>query len=203
MKKTRQNILEQAAAEFSAKGYSEASTREILLKAKANIASINYYFGSKEALYTEVLNRVRDRFTEAFSEVSDEYDTYIKNSGDRKMAENLIRKMIKILISLACSGDMDSIIYIREYVDPSPAYEKVFGGFNDNFRKMLEDLILSASDGRLSKEEAGLSCMMLISFILSLYTRKNIILNGMSWKSYDDAAREKIYRTVCRALNLN
>ena len=146
---------------------------------------------------------MRDRFTEAFSEVSDEYDTYIKNSGDRKMAENLIRKMIKILISLACSGDMDSIIYIREYVDPSPAYEKVFGGFNDNFRKMLADLILSASDGRLSKEEAGLSCMMLISFILSLYTRKNIILNGMSWKSYDDAAREKIYRTVCRALNLN
>ena len=203
MKRTRQNILEQAAAEFSAKGYSEASTREILLKAKANIASINYYFGSKEALYAEVLNRVRNRFADAFAEISAEYAVHRESGADQKSAENLIKKMIKILISLACSGDMDSIIYIREYVDPSPAYNEVFGEFNNNFRKMLADLIMSAAGGKLSMESAGLSCMMLISFILSLYTRKNIILSGMSWKSYDDAAREIIFQTVCRSLNLD
>ena len=49
---------------FAADGYADGSVREIAERAKVNVASINYYFGSKEALYREVLLAVHQRLLE-------------------------------------------------------------------------------------------------------------------------------------------
>lgn len=40
---------------FARTGFADGSVREISKKAEVNVASINYYFGSKEGLYREVL----------------------------------------------------------------------------------------------------------------------------------------------------
>lgn len=51
----KERILEAAGDVFAKAGYADGSVREISLKARVNVASINYYFGSKEGLYREVL----------------------------------------------------------------------------------------------------------------------------------------------------
>lgn len=51
----KERILEAAGGVFAKAGYADGSVREISLKARVNVASINYYFGSKEGLYREVL----------------------------------------------------------------------------------------------------------------------------------------------------
>ena len=54
---TKNRILLAATKVFARKGYKEATVREICeLAGTANINSINYYFGSKENLYREILN---------------------------------------------------------------------------------------------------------------------------------------------------
>ena len=50
---TRQRVLECAVAVFAEKGFRDATIHEICDKAEANIAAVNYYFGSKEKLYAE------------------------------------------------------------------------------------------------------------------------------------------------------
>lgn len=50
----RERLLKAAAAVFAKDGFEKASLRAICLKAKANVASVKYYFGSKEGLYREV-----------------------------------------------------------------------------------------------------------------------------------------------------
>lgn len=50
---TQIRILDTAITTFSQKGYSAAKVSDICRKAKANQASVNYYFGSKEGLYVE------------------------------------------------------------------------------------------------------------------------------------------------------
>ena len=51
---TRQALLDAAGEVFAAGGFRSATVREICLRAGANIAAVNYHFGDKERLYTEV-----------------------------------------------------------------------------------------------------------------------------------------------------
>jgi len=51
----RDELLDAATEVFAERGYHAATIREICRRAGANIASINYHFGDKLALYTEVL----------------------------------------------------------------------------------------------------------------------------------------------------
>ena len=54
---TRERILEAAGAVFAEKGFRDATVREIVARAKVNLAAVNYHFRDKEALYAEVLER--------------------------------------------------------------------------------------------------------------------------------------------------
>lgn len=48
---TKTRLLHAAGQVFANKGFEAATVREICDKAEANIASVNYYFGDKQALY--------------------------------------------------------------------------------------------------------------------------------------------------------
>jgi AcrR family transcriptional regulator len=52
---TRVRLLNSAAEVFAEYGYEDATVRQICERVGANIALVNYYFGNKLELYTEVL----------------------------------------------------------------------------------------------------------------------------------------------------
>jgi len=52
---TRSLLLETAGQVFAERGYADATSKEICERAGTPMASINYHFGSREALYEEVL----------------------------------------------------------------------------------------------------------------------------------------------------
>lgn len=54
---TRERILDAAGEVFAEKGLREATVREIVARAKVNLAAVNYHFRGKEGLYAEVLER--------------------------------------------------------------------------------------------------------------------------------------------------
>jgi AcrR family transcriptional regulator len=53
---TRERLLRAAGEVFAAQGFRDATVRDICQSARVNVASVNYHFRSKEALYTEVLS---------------------------------------------------------------------------------------------------------------------------------------------------
>lgn len=63
---TRQRLLAAAAEVFAQKGYWEATHAEICQKAQANIAAVNYHFGSKEKLYIEAWRHAFERSIQAY-----------------------------------------------------------------------------------------------------------------------------------------
>ncbi len=52
---TRDKLIEAAGHVFAERGYRAATIREICRRAGANVAAVNYTFGDKMGLYTEVL----------------------------------------------------------------------------------------------------------------------------------------------------
>jgi AcrR family transcriptional regulator len=52
---TRARIIESAGEVFAKTGFGKATVREICALAHANVAAVNYHFGDKLGLYTEVL----------------------------------------------------------------------------------------------------------------------------------------------------
>ena len=53
---TRTRLLEAAREVFAAHGFQGATVREICRRAEANVAAVNYHFGSKDELLAEALN---------------------------------------------------------------------------------------------------------------------------------------------------
>ena len=71
---TRKRILEAACEAFSEGGYGGTSIRQIVAKSGTNIASVNYHFGSKEALYKEALERTLAKFASDFGSSLDDLE---------------------------------------------------------------------------------------------------------------------------------
>jgi AcrR family transcriptional regulator len=55
--RTRQALLQAAGEVFASAGYRHATVREICRRASANVAAVNYHFGGKAGLYSEVVAR--------------------------------------------------------------------------------------------------------------------------------------------------
>jgi len=57
---TRERLLEAASRIFAEKGFRDTTIQDICSAADANVAAVNYHFGSKDNLYLEVWNSVSD-----------------------------------------------------------------------------------------------------------------------------------------------
>ncbi len=71
---TRQTVPERlltvAAELFAHEAFDAVSIRQITSRAKANLGAVTYHFGSKEALFHAVIDRVGSRFADRFVEIA-------------------------------------------------------------------------------------------------------------------------------------
>lgn len=74
MNDTKQKLLDAAEQLFAAKGFAATSLRDITTLADANLASVNYHFGSKEALIDAVFERRLEPVNRERIELLDAYE---------------------------------------------------------------------------------------------------------------------------------
>ncbi|MGV8997504.1 MAG: CerR family C-terminal domain-containing protein [Parvibaculaceae bacterium] len=96
---TKQRLLEAARGLFAERGYHNTTVRDIALRAQTNLASINYYFHSKDDLYRAV---IRDAFQPSVR---------VNGAGDRNIlptggsAEEQLRRLVRQLIQASGEGN--------------------------------------------------------------------------------------------------
>ena len=92
---TRDKLIEAAGHVFAERGYRAATIREICRRAGANVAAVNYTFGDKMGLYTEVLRHsVRAAQTAAMAAALD----------PSLSPEDMIRGVIRARLMSLCRG---------------------------------------------------------------------------------------------------
>lgn len=117
---TRKRLLEAAESLFIESGYEAMSLRQITTKAHANLAAVNYHFGSKEALVQELLSQRLDRLNHERLQLL--YAAEQRNATDMDAAALLGILFIPAfrLRHGSASGPAFMRLLGRVYSDPSP-----------------------------------------------------------------------------------
>lgn len=113
---TRERLLNAAGEVFAEQGFKDATIREICKRAGANLASVNYHFGGKERLYSEVLHHADQLSME-------KHPPFVPDVANRSAEEQLawfIRQFLRRVFDTGRPEWHDRLIS-REMVDPTPA----------------------------------------------------------------------------------
>ena len=117
IKSVKERLLDGAEGLFCEHGFKGTSIRDIAASAGCNIASVNYYFGSKEKLYEEVWRRhlipMRDARIASINKVMSQTEA-------RPNLEDLLRSFadtfVGSMVDTSKSSQLSKLM-AREYID--------------------------------------------------------------------------------------
>lgn len=112
---TRQKLLLIAQEVFVERGYYDATVREICQRAGLNIAMVNYHFGDKLGLYTEVLRR---------TSVTSKAGLLQHVEDPNENPESLLRELIMLVLqNMRRTEHAFDLLMRHERLRPTPAME--------------------------------------------------------------------------------
>jgi AcrR family transcriptional regulator len=116
---TRARLLKAAAEIFAERGFENSTIREICSKAGANVALINYHFGDKMELYTEVL-----RFSMTCGSAAP--PPPMPSASDPETAlRQVVGAMVERVLQTGGQANLRYKLMLHEFVKPSTATSRV------------------------------------------------------------------------------
>ncbi len=148
---TPQRLLEAAGEVFARVGFRSATVREICERADANVASINYHFGDKERLYSEVFKYVHQVDCEGGATLASLDLTGNPKETLRFFIKEMLRKMM-----LPGKFSWKGQLLAREMAEPSPALDEIVSFWirplSDVLHKIVAQLLeLPITDARVQQ----------------------------------------------------
>ena len=112
-KETKALIIDCAGRLIAKYGYPSVTSKRICEEAKVNMAAINYHFGSRDGLYTAVLNETHD-FLISIDELN---KLYLSDLSAKEKIETFVDIFIE---RLSNKKNWYLKVWAREIVNPSP-----------------------------------------------------------------------------------
>ena len=134
---TFDRLLQTAVEVFAEKGFKEATVREICTRANVNIASVNYYFRSKQALYSSAL---RFAFEEANRLHPQTEASNVSLSAETRLGF-FVHNFLHKLLDDSQLGFHGKLI-AREISDPTEAFQQIIDEAIEPHCRLLEGIIL-------------------------------------------------------------
>jgi AcrR family transcriptional regulator len=113
---TRQRLLDAAREVFSQHSFQGATVREICRLADANVAAVNYHFGSKDGLLAEALN---------FTQLATLQKANVKLAECPEIRLRLFLRDFMLMLLDEKNPSSQCRIMARELADPTPALDKI------------------------------------------------------------------------------
>ena len=94
---TRRRLLEAAKRLFAERGFGEVSVRDICREANANVALVNYYFGDKRGLYSEVIDEAL--------ELLGDFNAQVMQAPENSTAEERLTRFVRAFVERVLQRD--------------------------------------------------------------------------------------------------
>jgi hypothetical protein len=138
---TKIKIMEAARILFADRGYEGTSVRDIAKDAGVNVASVNYYFSSKEKLFQEILQTA---YVDCASEIKD-----ILNKNQGNLEETLV-----IFFKYLLENSPDLLSHFKMMMSSQHNHHMTSQGTDDGIYGPPGGMVLA---GALKKEVPGIS----------------------------------------------
>lgn len=136
---TELRLLEAAGEVFAEKGYRAATIRDIIKRAKANIAAVNYHFGDKEKLYAATFRHARKACTAAFPM----FDPAQAGASPRERLHTYVRSLFLRMLDTGRPAWQWKLM-AREMIEPTPVLdemvEETIRPEFENLRKLIAEI---------------------------------------------------------------
>jgi len=125
---TKQRILDAAEHLFARQGFHGTSLRAITTRAKANLAAVNYHFGSKEALLDAVFDRRLIPLNEARRQRIEAVRAAAHDQGGATSVEAALRAFIEPTFQFRDAGGTDDFVTLvgRAISEPDEVLSRSF-----------------------------------------------------------------------------
>lgn len=193
---TKKRLIETGVELFSRHGFDGVSTRNLADRANVNLASIQYYFGSKEGLYLAVarymVNHVRSWMEPQISGV---HRALTKENLDKQACFRLFSELIdQILFHVLSDSEARRWmgIFTREQIEPTSAFDILYEGIMEPIHHCLLRLIAKMLDLPEDARETKMRSYAIAGGVLMFHLSRAEISRTMNWNSYGPEEIEAI-----------
>lgn len=156
--KRRQDLVLAAYREIAERGFEGLRTREVAAAAGVNIATLHYYFPTKESLIKAVLEHAMDRFR----------TTLEPHGSPSDQLRNYLRSVRKLLLDEPELGAVMAELALRSVRDRSTG--KIIGGMYETWHAAVRGLLRRAvRDANLRPElDSDATAALIVATLTSM-----------------------------------
>jgi AcrR family transcriptional regulator len=197
----RGKLIKAGLKMYSEVGYEGASTRKLAAAAGVNIATIPYYFGNKEGLYLAVIDHIVECYRNNLGGSLERIRIELKNraiTSDEGYAllDDFIRKFVCFVLQEGSECSQISKIYIREQLDPTSGFVRIYTGFIKELRETLADLVETILGRCVKQVEIKLIVETMLGQVAIFKSSRVTVLQNLGWQNYGAERIADIERIV-------
>lgn len=206
MLRTEERIIFAGLKVFSQYPLEVATLRQIADEAGCTLSLITYHFKTKDALYTEVLNRAINYVIEILRKQAGILDS-LKEIPPEKAKEMLYELVASFAERIFANPNARFIgqIIMREHFSPSPAYDILY---ESTFKKMIDALsrLIGIVTGEKDKEKNALQAFSVFGQVISALIEREMMIRYLGYQGFSEEEsiklKEMILGNISRQLEL-
>lgn len=206
----RDALIHAAIELFGRDGYAAVSTRMLSERAGTNIASIKYYFGSKDDLYRAAVEHVVETLRPRLEQALDGFAQGQELAGDDPALQaRLLKRLIANLMGLFLGSDEVPVfmpLVLREFFMPGPHFETFYQALPRRLHELFTNAVAMVRGTDPDDAATILQAHALIGQIMIFHVGRPILFRRMDWQSFSperiDAIVTTVQASVLRSLDL-
>ena len=191
-----ERLLDVAIEQFGRQGLEGASTRVIAAAARTAMSSITYHYGGKEGLYLAAARRISELITARMGARLAQAAEPDALSPQQAVAQVTAFADGFLAMMLDPESAPWARFIVREQMEPTPAFEVLWGQFMQAVSDYLVKLVLRAGDGRWKLAEARVRAVALIGQVLVFRVSRATALRVNGWEAIGAPEAAEIRRVL-------
>ena len=189
-------LLDTAIEQFGRQGLEGASTRAIAAAAQTAMSSITYHYGGKEGLYLAAAQRIAEQIGLRFAAALEHAPDPETLAPQAAIEQILVLADSFLSMMLSPEAAHWARFIVREQMEPTEAFDVLWGQFMGRVAGRLVKLVQRAGNGRWKTAEARVRAVALIGQVLVFRVARATVMRVTGWDEIGTAQAGDIRRVL-------